>query len=135
MQSPDRDPDPAWPWDQPPNAGAITCRAVLAGAPILHVSHDGDDHGWQFLDGRDHGDDQDTSEARIIGMRHVLELRFGARPARRTRRLDRMARVGRASLEATTALLNARTGIGSAIAIPLGVLGSLVLRFNAPRHP
>ena len=79
MQSPDRDPDPAWPWDQPPNAGAITCRAVLAGAPILHVSHDGDDHGWQFLDGRDHGDDQDTSEARIIGMRHVLELDPGLR--------------------------------------------------------
>jgi hypothetical protein len=40
-----------WPFDQPPDAAAITLRAVLDGAPILLVSHDADDDGWQFLDG------------------------------------------------------------------------------------
>jgi hypothetical protein len=78
-RNPVRVPDPAWPWDQPPNAAAITCRAVLAGAPILHVSHDSDDHGWQFLDGGDYGDDAATSEGRLIGMGHVLELDPGLR--------------------------------------------------------
>jgi hypothetical protein len=59
-----------WPFDQAPNVGAITVRAVLEGAPILHVSHDADDHGWQFLDGRD----ADVAEARLIGMHEALKL-------------------------------------------------------------
>ena len=43
-----------WPWDQPPNCAVVTLRAIVEnGAPILHVTHDLDDHGWQFLDGRD----------------------------------------------------------------------------------
>jgi hypothetical protein len=64
-----------WPFDQAPNVGAITCRAILEGAPILHVSHDEDDHGWQFLDGRD----ADVAEGRVIGMHHALELDPGLR--------------------------------------------------------
>jgi hypothetical protein len=62
--------DSDWPFDQAPNVAAITVRAVLEGAPILHVSHDKDDHGWQFLDGRE----VDVEEARVVGMGEVLKL-------------------------------------------------------------
>ncbi len=64
------DPNEPWPWDQAPNVAAVTVRAVLEGAPILVVSHDADDDGWQFLD----GGDVDTDEARLIAMRRVLHL-------------------------------------------------------------
>lgn len=40
-----------WPFDQPSDCGTILCRAVLErGSTISLVSHDADDHGWQFLD-------------------------------------------------------------------------------------
>lgn len=39
-----------WPFDQPRNSTTITMRQVLEGSePILLVSHDADDHGWQFI--------------------------------------------------------------------------------------
>lgn len=39
-----------WPFDQPPNCAVITLRPIVfEGAPILHVTHDENDHGWQFL--------------------------------------------------------------------------------------
>ena len=62
--------DESWPWDQAPNVAAITVRSILEGAPILHVAHDEDDDGWQFLD----GDPVDTSEARVVSMCHVVGL-------------------------------------------------------------
>ena len=40
-----------WPFDQPPSCAVLTLRPILAGAPILYVSHDLDDDGWQFLGG------------------------------------------------------------------------------------
>ena len=41
-----------WPFDQPPNCAVISLRQIVRdGAPVLRVSHDLDDHGWQFLDG------------------------------------------------------------------------------------
>ena len=61
---------PDWPFDQPANAAAITVRSILAGDPILRVSHDADDDGWQFLDGRE----IDMAEAQLISMGHALEL-------------------------------------------------------------
>ena len=64
------DPNEPWPWDQAPNVAAVTVRSVLDGAPILVVSHDDDDDGWQFLD----GGEVDTEEARLIAMRRVLQL-------------------------------------------------------------
>ena len=59
-----------WPFDQEPGVAAITTRRVLDGAPILFVSHDRNDHGWQFLD-EDAGDPDDS---RVIGMGTALEL-------------------------------------------------------------
>ncbi len=38
-------------FDEAPHLGVVTTRPVLAGAPILMVSHDSDDGGWQFLCG------------------------------------------------------------------------------------
>ncbi len=38
-----------WPFDQPRNCASFTTRQVLDGRePILLVTHDADDHGWQF---------------------------------------------------------------------------------------
>jgi hypothetical protein len=40
----------AWPFNQPPNCAVITARQIIeGGAPIQHVTHDSDDHVWQFL--------------------------------------------------------------------------------------
>jgi hypothetical protein len=60
----------AWPFDQTPNTAAITVRSILEGAPVLYVSHDADDDGWQFLDGQP----ADVDEGRVIGMREVLSI-------------------------------------------------------------
>jgi len=59
-----------WPFDQPPDAAAITVRAVLDGAPILLVSHDADDDGWQFLD----GNEVDQDRAVLISMARAVDL-------------------------------------------------------------
>ena len=70
MTADEDDPNEPWPWDQAPNVAAVTVRSVLEGGPVLIVSHDADDDGWQFLDGRD----VDASEARLIAMRKVLVI-------------------------------------------------------------
>ncbi len=59
-----------WPFDQPPDAAAITVRAVLDGAPIVLVSHDADDDGWQFLD----GNAVDLEQAVLISMARAVDL-------------------------------------------------------------
>jgi hypothetical protein len=59
-----------WPFDQPPNAAAITVEAVLSGAPILVVTHDGEDDGWQFLD----GEPPDEASARVVAMQTAFDL-------------------------------------------------------------
>ena len=59
-----------WPFDQGPNTAALTVQAILDGDPILFVSHDADDHGWQFLDGRP----PDTDLGRVIGMGTALSM-------------------------------------------------------------
>ena len=39
-----------WPFDQPKNCSTFTMRQVMTRAePILLVSHDEEDHGWQFI--------------------------------------------------------------------------------------
>jgi hypothetical protein len=71
-------PDADWPFDQPRNCASVTLRSIVfGGEPILYVSHDADDHGWQFLDGKPF----ETANAALVGLgtivRHdptVLEL-------------------------------------------------------------
>ena len=42
----------SWPFDQPENCGVVSVRDVMLGnAPVLLVTHDEEDHGWQFLNG------------------------------------------------------------------------------------
>ena len=60
-----------WPFDDPVHLGVITVRRVLEeGRPILHVSHDVSDGSWQFLT----GDDVDVDEAKLVGLRKIVEL-------------------------------------------------------------
>jgi len=64
-----------WPFDQSPRTAAMTVRAVIEGAPILRVSHDEDDDGWQFLDGAP----VEMEHAAVIGMAEALRLDPGLR--------------------------------------------------------
>lgn len=60
-----------WPFDQPPNCAVITLRQIIeGGAPIQHVTHDSDDHGWQFLTLADAKEE----DALIVCFSHVVEL-------------------------------------------------------------
>jgi hypothetical protein len=70
--------DTDWPFDQPRNCAVFTLRSIIfGGEPILYVSHDADDHSWQFLDGKP----LDMANAALVGLgtivrhdRSVLEL-------------------------------------------------------------
>lgn len=60
-----------WLFDQPRNCAAISLRQIVEdGAPVLLVTHDEDDHGWQFL-----GDSDSSSEsdALIVCMSQIVE--------------------------------------------------------------
>ena len=60
----------SWPFDQPRNCAVFTTRQVVEGAePILHVTHDPDDQGWQFL-----GREAREEDAKIIALYEVAEL-------------------------------------------------------------
>ena len=59
----------SWPFDQPPNCAVITLRSIVFdGAPILRVSHDEEDHGWQFLD----GGDVDMADAAVVSLEEMV---------------------------------------------------------------
>jgi hypothetical protein len=53
-----------------PNLGVLTTANVLAGAPILLISHDADDHGWQFLCGTTN----DPADGRIVHLHEIVKL-------------------------------------------------------------
>jgi hypothetical protein len=60
-----------WPFDQPRNCTTITMRQVLEGLePILSVSHDEEDHGWQFIGTTD----ANVADGRIVCLEHVVHL-------------------------------------------------------------
>ena len=60
---------PDWPFDQPPNCAAFTLRSIIFdGGSILYVSHDPDDHGWQFLDGQP----IDMANAALVGPGEIV---------------------------------------------------------------
>ena len=55
------------------DALAITTRQVMReGWPILLVTHDADDGGWQFVNG--HGDTEDTGSAMVVAAANVAAL-------------------------------------------------------------
>lgn len=60
-----------WPLDQPRNCAAITMRQVLDGSePILLVSHDADDHGWQFIGTTD----ACVADGRVVCLEEMVRL-------------------------------------------------------------
>jgi hypothetical protein len=64
-------PRDAWPFDQPRDCATITMRQVLDGSePILLVSHDSNDHGWQFIGSSDAAMD----DARVVGLEEIVRL-------------------------------------------------------------
>jgi hypothetical protein len=59
-----------WPFDQPPNCAVITLWPILNGLePIRHVTHDSDDHGWQFLG----LGDAEIETSAVVSLRHIVE--------------------------------------------------------------
>ena len=60
-----------WPFEDSPNTAVITtCQVTEQNAPILLVSHDADDGGWQFLA----GEPLREADARVVAMRRIWAL-------------------------------------------------------------
>lgn len=59
-----------WTFDEEPRLGVITTAPVLEGAPILMVSHDADDGGWQFLCGTT----TDPADGRIVHLEEIVAI-------------------------------------------------------------
>ncbi len=60
-----------WPFDQPRDCAVITLRSIIfEGCPVLYVSHDAEDHGWQFLDGKP----LDTTNAAVVALEEIIGL-------------------------------------------------------------
>jgi len=61
----------SWPFDQPRDCAVLVTREVLNPAePILHVTHDADDHGWQLIG----FSDGTVENGRVISMQEAVEL-------------------------------------------------------------
>jgi hypothetical protein len=62
--------DGDWPFDQPRNCAVITLRSIVFdGKPILHVTHDLDNHGWQFLG----IEDADMDDAAVVSLAEIVQ--------------------------------------------------------------
>lgn len=59
-----------WKFDQAPNVACITCPSVVAGEPVLVVTHYEEDYSWAFLDGQPH----DMAAALVVAMSTVLDV-------------------------------------------------------------
>lgn len=60
-----------WPFDQPRNCATLTVRQILDGTePILVVSHDADDHEWQFIG----SSDASLADARVVALEEMVPL-------------------------------------------------------------
>ena len=61
--------DSRWPFADPPNVAVITVTQVLRqGMPVVYVSHDEDDGGWQFL----HGGSVTSADAMVVGLKEMI---------------------------------------------------------------
>jgi hypothetical protein len=60
-----------WPFAEPENLATITVRQIIVdGDPILRVSHDEDDGGWQFLT----GGQVEMKDAMLVGLGEIVAL-------------------------------------------------------------
>lgn len=60
-----------WPFDQPPNCACITLKQIVdQKAPILLVTHDFEDDGWQFLS----LEDVTLEDAVVVSMQYMVQL-------------------------------------------------------------
>lgn len=60
-----------WPFEDPPNVACVSCKQVFRlGKPILWVTHDDDDGGWQFL----YGGPLTDEDAMVVGLKTVVKL-------------------------------------------------------------
>jgi len=60
-----------WPFDQPPDCATISLNSIVfESGPILYVSHDAEDHGWQFLD----GENVAMSNAAVVALSEIVDL-------------------------------------------------------------
>jgi hypothetical protein len=60
-----------WLFTDPRNLAVITLRQILdRERPILYVSHEADDEGWQFLT----GEAVTPDEARVVGLGTIAKL-------------------------------------------------------------
>ncbi len=58
-----------WPFADPPNVAVLTTRHILAGLPVLLVSHDLDDGAWQFLT----DELVVPADGRVVGLGQMIE--------------------------------------------------------------
>ena len=64
-------PTDIWPFDQPRNCATFTMRQVMNGSePILLVSHDADDHGWQFIG----TSDASMTDAMLVALEEIVKI-------------------------------------------------------------
>ncbi len=60
-----------WPFNDPPNVATITVRQIVeSGHPILLVTRDLEDDGWQFLT----GGELNVDDAMVVGLGEMFEL-------------------------------------------------------------
>jgi hypothetical protein len=60
-----------WPFDQPKNCATFTMRQVMSRVePILLVSHDEDDHGWQFIGSTD----ASMEHAMLVTLKEIVAI-------------------------------------------------------------
>jgi hypothetical protein len=60
-----------WPFDQLRNCAAITTRQILDGSePILLVTHEAEDQGWQFISATH----PSVTGGRVVGLEEIVSL-------------------------------------------------------------
>ena len=62
-----------WIFDQAPNVACITVKSVVAGEPVLVVTHYQEDDSWAFLDGQTY----DPENALVVAMSTILDIHPG----------------------------------------------------------